>query len=43
MLGRQNEYRNKEFAIHIAKTTGGQFIDKEFSDCMGSYWLVIWR
>ena len=40
---RQNEYRNREFAIKIARETGGEFVDKEFKDCYGSYWVVIWR
>ena len=39
---RQNEYRNKDFAIDIANKTCGQFIDKEFADKFGSYWIVIW-
>lgn len=43
ILGRQNEYRNKEFAEKIAKETGGEFIDKEFEDIFGKYWIVIWR
>ena len=42
-MGRQNEYRNREFAIAIAKKTGGEFIDREFKDNIGSYWIVIWR
>lgn len=43
VLGRQNEFRNKENAQRIAKETGGEFIDKEFKDIFGSYWIVKWR
>ena len=43
ILGRQNEYRNKEFAKRIAEETAGEFIDKEFKDLFGSYWIVLWR
>jgi hypothetical protein len=42
-MGRQNEYRNREFAIKIAQETGGQFIDIEYRDVFGAYWIVIWR
>ena len=42
-MGRQNEYRNKAFAQAIARQTGGEFIDEEFTDLWGSYWVVIWR
>lgn len=40
---RQNEYRSREFAQKIAQETGGEFIDTEFKDNLGSYWIVIWR
>lgn len=40
---RMNYYRNKEFAQNIAKQTGGEFVDEEFKDEFGSYWIVIWR
>lgn len=40
---RQNEYRNRAFAQRIARETGGEFIDKEFEDIYGKYWVVIWR
>lgn len=43
MNDRMNYYRNKEFAQRIAEQTGGEFIDKEFTDNIGSYWVVIWR
>ena len=42
-MKRQNEYRNKEFAQAVAAKTGGTFIDKEFSDKFGKYWIVIWE
>lgn len=42
-MGRQNEYRSRAFAIEIAQKTGGEFIDKEFHDNIGPYWIVIWR
>lgn len=42
-MARQNEYRNRDYAIKIAQTTGGEFIDEEFKDIFGSYWIVIWR
>ena len=43
ILGRQNEYRNRDFAKKIAEETAGEFIDKEFKDCFGSYWIVLWK
>ena len=43
ILGRQNEYRDKETAKRIAETTGGEFIDEEFEDHLGKYYIVIWR
>lgn len=43
ILGRFNFYRNKKFAKEIAIKTGGEFIEKEFKDEFGKYWVVIWR
>lgn len=43
LLGRQNEYRDKAYAQYIAEKTGGEFVDTEFCDIFGSYWVVIWR
>ena len=40
---RQNEYRDKESAQRIAQETGGVFVDKEFKDIFGSYWIVVWN
>jgi hypothetical protein len=43
IFGRQNEYRDKEFAQRIAEETNGEFIDTEYKDAQGAYWIVIWR
>ena len=43
ILGRMNIYRNREFAEHIAKVTNGEFLNEEFEDEFGKYWVVIWR
>ena len=43
MLGRQNEYRNKAYAMLIAEKTGGIFVNEVFHDRFGDYWIVIWR
>ena len=42
-LGRMNIYRNREFAVDVAQRTGGEFVDTEFTDEFGKYWIVIWR
>lgn len=42
-MRRLNHYRNKDFAVRIAKTTGGAFIDQEYTDEFGSYWIVLWN
>lgn len=42
-MGRYNIYRNKDYAKKIANDTKGQFLDTEFKDDFGSYWIVIWR
>lgn len=41
-MRRQNIYRSRDFARQIAETTGGSFIETEFADEFGSYWIVIW-
>lgn len=43
ILGRFNFYRNEKFAKEIAKKTGGEFIEEDFEDEFGKYWIVIWR
>jgi hypothetical protein len=43
MMGRMNIYRVKEAAQDIARRTGGEFMDEEFEDEFGSFWVVIWR
>ena len=42
-MDRQQIFRNKEYAEKIAEETGGFFLDTEFKDQWGSYWIVIWR
>lgn len=42
MYSRQNEYRDRNNAIRIARETGGKFIDEEFKDRFGSFWIVLW-
>ena len=42
-FGRMNTYRNREYAITVAQRTGGEFVDKEYTDDLGSYWVVLWR
>lgn len=42
-MGRMNIYRNREFAENIAKVTNGEFLNEEFVDEFGKYWVVIWR
>lgn len=42
-MGRQNEYRVRAYAQYIAEITGGEFVDKEYEDAFGKYWIVIWR
>lgn len=41
-MRRLNHYRSKEYAMQIAQSTGGSFIDKEYTDEFGAYWIVIW-
>lgn len=41
-MRRLNHYRDKNFAISVANKTGGRFIDEEYTDEFGVYYIVIW-
>lgn len=42
-MRRLNHYRNKDFAISVASKTNGVFVNKEYHDEMGVYYIVIWE
>lgn len=43
MFNRYNIYRNKSFALDVARRTNGVFVDRVFADEFGKYWIVLWK